>query len=87
MSTVQARRLVPCINRTRSPTAVLADRSSGERETRLDDFLNDKLQTITDFKNLDSLIASVEIQRLQLQDQVSILVSLSSTDVEADKPL
>jgi hypothetical protein len=76
MTTSQTRRLVPSISRERSPIAVLADRGSidsGERDIRLDDYLNDKLQTIADFESLDSLIASVETQRIQLQDQVSIL--------------
>jgi hypothetical protein len=64
---------VPLISRERSPVAVLADRHSidmGERDIRVDDYLNDKLQTASDFANLDSLIASIETQRIQLQDQV-----------------
>lgn len=67
---------VPSIGRDTSPIAVLADRSSidaVERDIRVDDYLNDKLQTITDFEDLDTLIASVETQRIQLQDQVGHL--------------
>jgi hypothetical protein len=62
------------IKREGSPIAVLRDRrdiSEGEHDIRLDDYLNDKLQTAADFQNLDSLIASVEVQRVQLQSQVS----------------
>ena len=59
--------------RDMSPIALLASRKSidkGERDIRVDDYLNDKLQTITDFEDLDALIASIESQRVQLQDQV-----------------
>jgi RAD50-interacting protein 1 len=83
MTTSQIRRLVPSISRERSPIAVLADRDSiesGERDIRLDDYLNDKLQTIADFESLDSLIASVETQRIQLQDQVRISAYVSTAD-------
>ena len=64
---------IPSISREQSPITVLVDRRSidaGERDIRVDDFLNDKLQTDADFADLDSLIASVETQRIQLQDQV-----------------
>jgi hypothetical protein len=62
------------IREERSPVAVLMDLkaiSEGEEDIRMDDYLNDKLQTAADFTNLESLIASVETQRIQLQDQVS----------------
>jgi hypothetical protein len=62
--------------RDTSPIAILADKSSidaGERDIRVDDYLNDKLQTLLDFEDLDALIASVETQRVQLQDQVGHL--------------
>lgn len=61
------------IERERSPIAILRDRNdvhSSEDDIRLDDYLNDKLQTAADFQDLDSLIASVEEQRSQLQSQV-----------------
>jgi len=64
---------IPLISRERGPVAVLADRRSidvGERDIRVDDYIDDKLQTASDFASLDSLIASVETQRIQLQDQV-----------------
>lgn len=57
-----------------SPIAVVRNRSNiseGEHDIRLDDYLNDKLQTAADFQNLDSLIANVEEQRVQLLNQVS----------------
>jgi len=72
---LQAPNMNPSISRERSPIAVLENRGSiaaGERDIRLDDYLNDKLQTPADFSNLDSLLASVEIQRVQLQDQVGL---------------
>lgn len=68
---------VPSIGREPSPIAVLANRSSidaGERDIRVDDFLNDKLQTSADFEDLDTLIANVETQRAQLQGQVGYLL-------------
>jgi hypothetical protein len=68
---------VPSISRERSPVAVLTDRHSidvEERDIRVDDYLNDKLQTAADFANLDFLIASVETQRIQLQDQVGAIL-------------
>lgn len=77
MASSQSHKPVPLISRERSPIAVLADRRSidiGERDIRVDDYLNDKLQTASDFTNLDSLIANVETQRIQLQDQVGDLV-------------
>ena len=77
MASYELQRPVPSISRERSPVAVLADRHSidiGERDIRVDDYLNDKLQTASDFANLDSLIANVETQRIQLQDQVGGLI-------------
>ncbi len=41
-----------------------------EPDIRLEDFLDDKLQSSTDFEILDSLIANVEVQRSQLQEQL-----------------
>ncbi|KFY10064.1 hypothetical protein V492_05220 [Pseudogymnoascus sp. VKM F-4246] len=57
----------------RSPIAILrkgSNISEGEHDIRLDDYLNDKLQTAADFQNLDSLIANVEEQRVQLLNQL-----------------
>lgn len=73
MASFELQKSVPLISRDCSPIAVFADRRSidiRERDIRVDDYLNDKLQTASDFANLDSLIASVETQRIQLQDQV-----------------
>jgi hypothetical protein len=65
------------ICRERSPIAVLLnpkkDIPIGERDIRLEDYLNDKIQTATDFDNLATLIANVENQQRQLNEQVSIL--------------
>ena len=41
-----------------------------EPDIRLEDYLDDKLQSAADFENLDSLIANVEVQRTQLQEQL-----------------
>ncbi|KAI8631547.1 RINT-1 family protein [Xylariaceae sp. FL1651] len=43
---------------------------SAEPDIRLEDYLDDKLQSTADFENLDSLIANVEVQRSQLQSQL-----------------
>ena len=63
------------IGRDRSPLAVLLDPKTdiplGERDIRVEDYLNDKIQTTTDLESLESLIASVQAQKQQLEDQVS----------------
>lgn len=51
-------------------TSSLARSHSTEPDIRLEDYLDDKLQSTADFENLDSLIASVEVQRSQLQTQL-----------------
>jgi hypothetical protein len=74
MASSRLQKPIPSISRDHSPIAVLADRKAidvGDRDIRVDDYLNDKLQTETDFADLDSLIANVETQRIQLQEQVS----------------
>ncbi|TDZ34934.1 RAD50-interacting protein 1 [Colletotrichum spinosum] len=43
---------------------------AGPLDIRVEDFLDDKLQSTTDLENLDSLIAHVEYQRSQLQTQL-----------------
>jgi len=64
------------IGRNRSPLAVLLDPNTdiplGERDIRVEDYLNDKIQTNTDLESLKSLVASVEAQKEQLEDQVCI---------------
>lgn len=51
--------------------AVTLTRSQSlEPDIRLEDYLDDKLQSSTDLENLDSLIANVEVQRKQLQTQL-----------------
>lgn len=58
-----------------SPLAVLSnparDIPAGERDLRVEDYINDKIQTTADLKDLDSLIAKVEEQKKVLQLQVS----------------
>ncbi|CZR64216.1 related to Rad50-interacting protein 1 [Phialocephala subalpina] len=62
------------IERERSPVAILLDPArdipSGERDIRVEDFLNDKIQTTSDLGDLESLIASVERQKEQLEEQL-----------------
>ncbi|RYO94243.1 hypothetical protein DL766_002247 [Monosporascus sp. MC13-8B] len=50
--------------------ATLTRSQSAEPDIRLEDYLDDKLQSTTDLENLDSLIANVEVQRSQLQAQL-----------------
>jgi hypothetical protein len=61
------------IGRNRSPLAVLLDPNTdiplGERDIRVEDYLNDKIQTNTDLESLKSLVASVEAQKEQLEDR------------------
>lgn len=41
-----------------------------ERDVRVEDYLNDKLQTRTDLANIDSLLEDVKAQQVLLQQQV-----------------
>jgi hypothetical protein len=60
--------------REHSPLAILTDPKRdipiGEIDIRVDDYLNDKIQTTADLKDLESLIAKVEEQKEILQTQV-----------------
>src|SRR3569833_3925239 len=42
----------------------------GEPDPRVEDYLDDKLQSTSDFDNLEALLASIEVQRSQLQAQL-----------------
>jgi len=61
-------------SRDKSPLAVLLNPKDniprGEKEIRLEDYLNDKIQTDADFGNLESLIANIDLQKEQLQKQL-----------------
>lgn len=46
--------------------------SKTDEAMRLDDYLNDKIQTTSDLRGLASLIANVEDQRKSLEEQVSL---------------
>jgi hypothetical protein len=90
MAATRIQRPIISINRERSPHAAVADRHSielDERDIRVDDYINDKLQTTGDFDNLDSLIASVETQRAQLQDQVILHLNKVLISMELGNPL
>ncbi|KAG9231031.1 RINT-1 family protein-like protein [Amylocarpus encephaloides] len=60
--------------RDSTPTSGLLDPAPdiprGDMEVRLDDWVNDKFQTRSDFGNLSSLVANVETQKAQLEDQL-----------------
>lgn len=43
---------------------------SEERDIRVDDYLNDKLQIAADLENLDSLLLNVKTQQTLLKKQV-----------------
>lgn len=61
--------------RGQSPVAVLLDPQTdipiGERDIRLEDYLNDKVQALADLNNLTTLLESVEVHKQQLEEQVS----------------
>ncbi len=42
----------------------------GEKDIRVEDFLNDKLQTSSDLANIDALLEDVKAQQVLLQQQV-----------------
>lgn len=61
------------------PVAVLLDPEDDipnvEMSVRLDDYLNDKIQTRGDFENLPELLVKVEHSTKRLQEQVGSSVS------------
>ena len=44
-----------------------------ERDIRVEDYLNDKLQNSTDLANIDALLEDVKAQQVLLQKQVCAL--------------
>jgi RAD50-interacting protein 1 len=66
---------VPSICREQNPGTFRHDSKSNiplrEGGTRLEDYLNDKIQTRADLASLASLMENVELQKKQLEDQVS----------------
>lgn len=46
-----------------------------ERDIRVDDYLNDKLQIAADLENLDSLLLNVKTQQTLLRKQVSFCLT------------
>lgn len=40
------------------------------KDSPVDDYLNDKFQTLSDLENLDALLTIVQTQQSQLRDQV-----------------
>ena len=43
-----------------------------DRDVRVEDYLNDKLQTTADLANIDSLLEGVKAQQVLLQQQVCL---------------
>ncbi|KAH7249766.1 TIP-1 family-domain-containing protein [Fusarium redolens] len=65
--------------------AVAANNQGTSLDIRVEDFLDDKLQSTSDLENLDTLIANVELQRNQLQSQLDTAVKeLEETRRTAD---
>ena len=44
--------------------------ANGDRDVRVEDFLNDKLQNVADLANIDSLLDDLKAQQVLLQHQV-----------------
>lgn len=55
---------------------------STELHTRVDDYLNDKLQTASDIDTLDALLTDVQNRQALLKKQVSIYHNISSADAD-----
>ncbi|KAF5685029.1 Rad50-interacting protein [Fusarium denticulatum] len=65
--------------------AVAANNQGTSLDIRVEDFLDDKLQSTSDLEDLDTLIANVELQRNQLQSQLDTAVKeLEETRRTAD---
>ena len=62
--------------RTSSPVAFLRNPNKDvpvlERDIRLEDWLNDKIQTTADLRDLANLIATVDDQKRQLDKQACL---------------
>ncbi|KAI1030535.1 hypothetical protein LB503_012260 [Fusarium chuoi] len=56
--------------------AVAANNQGTSLDIRVEDFLDDKLQSTSDLEDLDTLIANVELQRNQLQSQLDTAVKV-----------
>ena len=50
--------------------SVTAQGVDEERDVRVEDYLNDKLQNSTDLANIDTLLKDVKAQQVLLQKQV-----------------
>jgi hypothetical protein len=61
---------------SRSPIAIISnikDVEAGEVDIKVDDYLNDKFQTLADYASIGNLLEQVEIQRIQLDQQVGAM--------------
>ncbi|KAJ4254950.1 hypothetical protein NW762_009750 [Fusarium torreyae] len=56
--------------------AATANAQGTSLDIRVEDFLDDKLQSTADLENLDTLLANVELQRNQLQSQLDTAVKV-----------
>jgi hypothetical protein len=66
---------MPSILHERNPLSARTDPKTniapGERDIRMEDYVNDKIQTVADLDDIESLIAAVEINHKLLEEQVS----------------
>lgn len=62
----------PCIMTDLAIRLDTSRNSGEERDIRVEDYLNDKLQTIADLENLDSLLENVRNQHLLLTQQACL---------------
>ena len=63
-----------------STTATTISQDSRERDCRVEDYLNDKFQTLGDLQNLEELLNTVQTQHLKLRDQVPYPASGPNSD-------
>lgn len=60
--------------------------SNEERDIRVEDYLNDKLQTSTDLAGIDVLLEEVKNQHLLLQQQVCVPLSIPESRLLTARP-
>ena len=56
------------------PRSSFGANADEERDIRVEDYLNDKLQTSSDLANIDALLKDVKAQQILLQKQVCLHV-------------
>lgn len=85
LQTLQRAQTLPMTStfRDRSPVAVLMDPKNdvpaSERDMRLEDWLNDKIQASADLHSIASLIEAVDVQKTQLDQQVNRFLCVNNS--------